>query len=261
MDYASYRSAMLKRIESANEYKHKLALAYKGFLMESNIVTMGAELDEILTEAQWNVREEKRKQHAAWVLENHDTFVKEAFDLLNKTLCEERIKKQTAITDAQQLADTWTLKIPSGKKDQEALAKQLKTEWRFKDAISGLNALKLEALLTAKIADHKKDLAGGVQRRIDNLSRFDEVAAIWESLRILSLDELQAENTRLRREEKPVLASRTSEGVSDYNTKMSVLNDKLKVIHKLIQMNTKGIRCMDEWRGFISGVSLFFELP
>ena len=71
---------------------------------------------------------------------------------------------------------------------------------------------------------------------------------------MLTVDEIQEKERMIRKHEAPILQERTTEGIRLYNSKISIVNQKLKILDKLRQMNERGIRCMDEWNG------LFFDL-
>ena len=134
--YESYKESMLKRLREATIHKKQLAVCYKGLLLEENIITM--DNSDILTQREWEDLEAKKEARRIWLRDNKDRFVQEAFEELDKHIVERRKKHESMVTDATTLASTWVLPIPESKKDKEALLKKLKSEWRFKDAISGL---------------------------------------------------------------------------------------------------------------------------
>ncbi len=257
--YDLYKAGMIKKREAASAHKRNMATVYKGFLGENNIHCIGAEDRDFMTQREWMASEERRIKREKWLVDNKDRFVIEAFEALDTAVLKWREKYTRAIVEGRESADTWDLAIPEAKKEKAELAKKLKGEWRFKDAVSGLSVAALDILLREKITEHKAGLMRRVVEYEKRLFNFEHAVELWGQFRILGLDELKMLDTRLRREEKPVLMERTEGAVREYNSKMSVLNVKLKIISKLIQMNTRGVRCMDEYRGCVEGIGDYFE--
>jgi hypothetical protein len=257
--YELYKADMIKRRQKAAAYKNQMVTTYKGFLNAESIDCMGAEDRDFMTQREWMAAEERRLKREQWLADNKDKFIVEAFVELDSTIVVWRSKYEKAIADAVSEFGTWDLAIPDGKKEKVTLAKKLKAEWRFKDAVSGLSVAGLDELLATKIAWYKAGLKARITDCENDLANFERVLELWSKFRVLGLEELNAENLRLRKEEKPVLLERTESGVRDYNRKMAVLNEKLKIIAKLIQMNTRGVRCMDDYRGHVAGVGDYFE--
>jgi hypothetical protein len=220
---------------------------------------MGTEDRDFMTQREWMAAEERRLKREQWLADNKDKFIVEAFAELDSAAVVWRGKYEKAIADAVLKFGTWDCAIPDGKKEKVELAKKLKAEWRFKDAVSGLSVAGLDELLVTKIARFKAGLKARITDCENDLVNFERVLELWSKFRVLGLEELNAENLRLRNEEKPVLHERTESGVRDYNGKMAVLNEKLKIISKLIQMNTRGVRCMDDYMGHVAGVGDYFE--
>jgi len=253
--YEMYKLKMEQRMASATAYKKHTAALYKGFLSENNIITMGAEDCDFMTQREWIAAEEAKAARNKWLTENKDRFVVEAFAELDKAIDKERVQRRLAIDTATDNATSWDLPIPESKKDQEALAKKIKADWRFKDAVSGLKAADLRALLEKKITEHKQQLHESVVMLTARCDLFESHVKIWTQYRTYNVDELKNADAELRRQ-KPVL---TSEGVRVYNDKIGALNQQLKIIAKLIQMNERGIRCMDTWKGYNDGYMMYFE--
>jgi len=259
-EYETYKASMIRRQEEALAYKKQQATVYKGFLCEDNIDVMGAEDRDFMTQREWEEAERRKKLKEAWLLENKDRFIQEAFELLDKTIVSKRALHQEAITERTKEAETWDLTIPDSKKDKMTLAKQLKEQWYFKDAVSGLSIAGLDTLLTTKITEHKETLKKRVINSMKHLSDFERLVGLWTQYRSLSIDEMKELDRQMRIDEKPVLKARTTEAVAEYNGKMSLLNDKLKILHKLSEMKEKGIRCMDMYRGNVGGLGDYFEI-
>jgi hypothetical protein len=257
--YEAYKAGMIKRQAAAGAYKRQVASVYKGFIGEDNIITMGAEDCDFMTQREWMAAETQRNLREKWLVDNKDRFVEMAFAELDSAIVQERELRASLINTAAQRADTWTVTIPESKKEKTALAKQLKAEFRFKDAVSGLKADQLHALLVAKIAERKKVLHEEVVRMRTGAANFEKTVTIWDMYRGLELEELKTLDTDIRKNEKPVLEGRTPEGVKAYNTAMSALNQRLKIVSKLIQMRSRGIRCMDDWKNYNGGYSMYFE--
>lgn len=257
-EYETYKLKMQQRMMAAAEHKKHTAEVYKGFLSEDNIITMGAEDSDFMTQREWMAAKQAKEARDKWLTENKDRFVIEAFAELDTAIEKERAKRSAAIAVATHNAATWALIIPESKKEQEALAKKLKAEWRFKDAVSGLKAADLRALLEKKIAEHKTHLQDAVTGLLTRLESFETDVKIWTQYRGYDVSTLKTADTELRRQ-KPILTERTSAGVRVYNEQMSALNQKLHIIAKLIQMNERGIRCMDGWKGYESGYMMYFE--
>ena len=257
--YEVYKAGMIKRQMAAATYKRQVAGVYKGFISEDNIITMGAEDCDFMTQREWMAAEERRLLREKWLDNNKDRFVLEAFAELDSAIVKERELRASLISTASERAATWTVAIPESKKEKEALAKQLKAEFRFKDAVSGLKADQLTVLLEDKIAERKKTLHDEVARMKAGVVEFEKTVTIWDMYRGLPLEELKTLDGIIRKNEKPVLVGRTAEGVKAYNVAMAVLNQRLKIIAKLIQMRSRGIRCMDDWKNYNGGYSMYFE--
>ena len=258
-NYEIYKANMIKRQQAAAAYKKQMSTVYNGFLSEDNIDCIGAEDSDFMTQREWMAADERRRKHEKWLADNKEKFIVEAFTALDSTIEIRRDKYKKRIAEACEAAESWDLAIPASKKEKTELAKKLKTEWRFKDAISGLTIVELDSLLMEKIANHKADLVIHFTKTKEQLINFERIVELWEQYRSLGLEELNELNTYLRKEEKPVLSERTSVAIKIYNEKMSVLNEKLKIINKLIQMNMKGIRCMDDYRSCVGGIGDYFE--
>lgn len=257
--YELYKAGMIKRQLKAAEYKKQMDATYKGFIGITNIDCMGAEDRDFMTQREWMVAEERRLKRAQWLIDNKDRFIVEAFLELDVAIVKWRSKYQQMVDDAISEDGTWNMIIPEGKKEKVALAKKLKAEWRFKDAVSGLAVAALDALLVEKIAGYKEGLKRRIGECENELAKFERIVELWAKFRLLGLEELKDANARLRKEEKPVLQERSAEAIRVYNGKMAVLNEKLKIIAKLIQMNERGIRCMDDYKGHVDGVGDYFE--
>jgi hypothetical protein len=217
--------------------------------------------DDILTQREWEDMEEKKEKRRLWLLENKDRFVAEAFDELVKQIVQRRTKHDETIRIAIEQANTWEMPIPDTKKEKEALVKKLKAEWRFKDAVSGLKADALQTLLEAKIASHKEGLQERVSRVQQDRNAFEQTVWVWSEFRDASLEEIKEKDASIRKTGTPVLTERTNEGIREYNSKMKIVNQTLKILDKLRQMNEKGIRCMDECKSYTDGYAMFFEFP
>lgn len=257
--YESYKADMIKRRLKAAEYKEQMAATYKGFLGTANIDCMGAEDRDFMTQREWMAATERRLKRAQWLIDNKDRFIVEAFAELDAAIVKWRSKYQQMVDGAITEIGTWNLIIPEGKKEKVALAKKLKADWRFKDAVSGLSVAALDGLLVEKIAGYKTGLKRRIGECEQQLVKFERIVELWAKFRLLGLEELTDANARLRKEEKPVLLERSTEAIHEYNGKMAVLNEKLKIIAKLIQMNERGIRCMDDYKGHVAGVGDYFE--
>ena len=257
--YETYKVAEMKRLQEATAYKKHLAQAYKGLLCEENIITM--DNDDILTQREWEELEEKKEKRRVWLLENKDRFITEAFDELDKQIAQRRNKHDETIRVAMDLATTWDLQIPETKKEKEALIKKLKAEWYFKDAVSGLKADALQTLLEAKIASHKVGLKERVSRLQQERAKFEQNVLFWSEFRHLSLEDIREKNASIRTTGVPVLTERTADGIRAFNSKMDIVNQKLKILEKLRQMNERGIRCMDDCKSYTDGYAMFFEFP